>query len=94
MEKIKGLVGNRIAVIEIGEEQMDTSGIIMPDITNSGVKVGKVIAVSPDLDTKQIIESEDKVLFNKPQNYSVLSYELNDDVIIFIQRDDIIAVIE
>ncbi|MFU2210400.1 co-chaperone GroES [Desulfovibrio sp. JY] len=94
--KLKPL-GDRVLVKRLEQEEVTKGGIIIPDSAKEKPMKGEVIAVGPGkLDDKgshmkMHVEKGNLVLFNK---YAGTEIKIDDDELLVMREDDILAVIE
>ena len=94
--KLKPL-GDRVLVKRLEQEEVTKGGIIIPDSAKEKPMKGEVIAVGPGkLDDKgdhmkMHVGKGDLVLFNK---YAGTEIKLDDEELLVMREDDILAVIE
>ncbi|EFL50341.1 Chaperonin Cpn10 [Solidesulfovibrio fructosivorans JJ]] len=94
--KLKPL-GDRVLVKRLEQEEVTKGGIIIPDSAKEKPMKGEVVAVGPGkLDDKgdhmkMHVEKGDLVLFNK---YAGTEIKLDDEELLVMREDDILAVIE
>jgi len=92
MNKIIGLVGDRIAIRKGEEpEEQDFGGIILPEAMINNVRIGTAVSISKDLDTEQEINVDDLILYNKGE---YLEIEVNREPLLILFSRDIIAVVK
>ncbi|MFA5996090.1 MAG: co-chaperone GroES [Patescibacteria group bacterium] len=86
-------VGNRVLVRPLTEEEVTSSGIVLPATHDREKKAeGEVLAIGDGEDvTKLKIKVGDRVLFGK---YSGDDVEYNDEDLKFIKHDEILAVVK
>ena len=58
-------LGKRVLIERAEEEIKSTGGIIIPDSAKEKPRVGKIVAVSKKLETKQYIKCGDTVIFGR-----------------------------
>jgi chaperonin GroES len=94
--KLKPL-GDRVLVKRLEQEEVTKGGIIIPDSAKEKPMKGEVVAVGPGkLDDKgdhmkMHVGKGDLVLFNK---YAGTEIKLDDEELLVMREDDILAVIE
>lgn len=90
-------LGDKILVKRITEEEQMVGGIIIPDTAKEKPQQGEVIAVGPGRvtsDGKRIppeVKQGDKVLLGK---YSGTEVTINDEEYVFVDEEDILAILE
>jgi chaperonin GroES len=90
-------LGNRVLVRRLEAEESTKGGIILPDTAKKKQEIVEVIAVGPGKKTsegKEIIPSVkvgETILIDK---YSGQEVSLNDEEMLVVRGDDIIAIIE
>ena len=88
---------DRVVVRRMEEERTSPGGIVIPDNATEKPSKGEVIAVGDGklLDNgevrKMAVKTGDKVLFGK---YSGSEVKLDDDELVVMREDDIMAVID
>lgn len=96
MTEIKPL-GNRVLAKRIEQEKPLKGGIILPDSAKKKQEVAEVIACGPGGLSKDghlipmPVKVGDKILLDK---YSCLDIQFNDQDLIIIKADDIVAIVE
>ena len=87
-------LGDRLIVEILEEEEITTSGIVLPDTAKEKPQRGKVIAVGPgprDEDGEYIkmdIEEGDEVIFSK---YGGTEIKLGSDDVLILRESDVLA---
>ncbi len=87
-------LGDRVIVEVLDEEDVTTSGIVLPDTAKEKPQRGKVLAVGPgprDEDGKNIkmdVEEGDEVIFSK---YGGTEIKVGVDEVLILRESDILA---
>ena len=87
-------IGDRLIVEILEEEEITTSGIVLPDTAKEKPQRGKVLAVGPgprDEDGEYIkmdIEEGDEVIFSK---YGGTEIKLGSDDVLILRESDVLA---
>jgi chaperonin GroES len=93
--KLKPL-GDRLVVKPLEEEEMTSSGIILPETAKEKPQKGEVLAVGPgarDEDGKRIamdVSQGDKVLFAK---YAGTEIKMDGEKLLILRESDILAIL-
>jgi chaperonin GroES len=96
MAKVQPL-NDRVLVKRLEPEEKKKGGIIIPDTAKEKPQEGKVVEVGPGKigdDNKRVpltVKKGDKVLFGK---YSGTEVKIDDNELIIMREDDILAVID
>jgi len=94
--KLKPL-GDRVLVKRLEQEEVTKGGIIIPDSAKEKPMKGEVVAVGPGKlgddgkHMKMHVEKGNLVLFNK---YAGTEIKLDDEDLLVMREDDILAIIE
>jgi chaperonin GroES len=87
-------LGDRLIVEILEEEEITTSGIVLPDTAKEKPQRGKILAVGPgprDEDGEYIkmdIEEGDEVIFSK---YGGTEIKLGSDDVLILRESDVLA---
>jgi chaperonin GroES len=87
-------LGDRLIVEVLEEEEVTSSGIVLPDTAKEKPQRGRVLAVGPgarDEDGEYIkmdLEVDDEVIFSK---YGGTEIKLGDDEVLILRESDILA---
>ncbi len=84
-------LGQRVLVKRVEEEAKTASGIIIPDNAKEKPLMGKVIAVSSEVEEDGEIKKDDTVVFAK---YSGTDITLEGDEYLVLNTDDILGIIK
>ena len=86
-------VGDRVLVRPMTEEEVTTSGIVLPDTVDKEKKAeGEVLAIGDGEDvTKLSLKVGDKVLYGK---YSGDDVEYEKEELKFLKADEILAIVK
>lgn len=90
-------VGEKILVKRIAEEEKMVGGIVIPDTAKEKPQQGEVIAVGPGRVTRDgrrippEVKEGDKVLLGK---YSGTEVTIDDEEYVFVDEEDILAILE
>jgi chaperonin GroES len=89
-------IGERVIVQRIGSKEKSQGGLYLPDVAQEKPQEGKVIAVGPGKTLKNgevvppAVKAGDRVLFGK---YSGSELKVDDKEYVFLNEDDILAII-
>src|SRR5919108_3468669 len=87
-------LGDRLIVEVLEEEEVTTSGIVLPDTAKEKPQRGRVLAVGPgarDEDGEYIkmdVDVDDEVIFSK---YGGTEIKLGDDEVLILREADVLA---
>jgi chaperonin GroES len=87
-------LGDRLIVEVLEEEEVTSSGIVLPDTAKEKPQRGRVLAVGPgarDEDGEYIkmdVEVDDEVIFSK---YGGTEIKLGDEEVLILRESDILA---
>lgn len=90
-------LGNRVVAKRLEQEETLKGGIILPDTAKKKQETAKVVAVGPGLmgkDGKLIpisVKAGDTILMDK---YSAQEVTIDDEELVIVKADDIIAIVE
>ena len=89
-------LGDRVVLKQLVAEETTKSGIGLPGQANEKPQQAEVIAVGPGgvIDGKEVtmqVKAGDKVIFSK---YSGTEVKIDDEELIVVKQNDILAVIE
>lgn len=90
-------LGNRVVAKRLQQEETLKGGIILPDTAKKKQETAKVVAVGPGLTNKEgkiipvSVKVGDTILMDK---YSGQEVTLDDEELVILRADDIIAIIE
>ena len=89
-------IGDRILIKRTEEEETKKGGIIIPDTAKEKPQKGVVIAVGKKVNDKGEtlefqVKPKDKILFSK---YAGTEVKLEDDDMLLVREEDILAVLE
>ena len=89
-------LGDRVVLKQLVAEETTKSGIVLPGQAKEKPQQAEVIAVGPGgvVDGKEVtmqVKTGDKVIYSK---YSGTEVKLDDETLIVVKQDDILAIIE
>ena len=89
-------LGDRVVLKQLEAEQTTKSGIVLPGQEKEKPQQAEVIAVGPGgvVDGKEIkmeVKAGDKVIYSK---YAGTEVKLEDEKVIIVKQNDILAIIE
>ncbi|MBD5156615.1 MAG: co-chaperone GroES [Butyrivibrio sp.] len=89
-------LGDRVVLKQLVAEETTKSGIVLPGQAKEKPQQAEVIAVGPGgvIDGKEVtmqVKAGDKVIFSK---YSGTEVKIDDEELIVVKQNDILAVIE
>ena len=89
-------LGDRVVIKQLEAEETTKSGIVLPSQSKEKPQQAQVIAVGPGgvVDGKEIkmeVKPGDKVIYSK---YAGTEVKLNDDELIIVKQNDILAIVE
>lgn len=89
-------LGDRVVIKQLVAEETTKSGIVLPGQTKEKPQQAEVIAVGPggNVDGKEVtmlVKPGDKVIFSK---YSGTEVKIDDEELIIVKQNDILAIVE
>jgi len=89
-------LGDRVVIKQLEAEETTKSGIVLPSQSKEKPQQAQVLAVGPGgvVDGKEIkmeVKPGDKVIYSK---YAGTEVKVNDDELIIVRQNDILAVVE
>lgn len=89
-------LGDRVVLKQLVAEETTKSGIVLPGQAKEKPQQAEVVAVGPGgvIDGKEVtmqVKAGDKVIFSK---YSGTEVKIDDEELIVVKQNDILAVIE
>jgi chaperonin GroES len=84
-------LGQRVLVKRVEEEAKTASGIIIPDNAKEKPLMGKVVAISSEVEEDGEIKVDDTVVFAK---YSGTDITLEGDEYLVLNTDDILGILK
>jgi len=84
-------LGQRVLVKRVEEEAKTASGIIIPDNAKEKPLMGKVVAISSEVEEDGDIAKDDTVVFAK---YSGTDITLEGDEYLVLNTDDILGILK
>jgi len=89
-------LGDRVVIKQLEAEETTKSGIVLPSQSKEKPQQAEVLAVGPGgiVDGKEVkmeVKPGDKVIYSK---YAGTEVKLNDDELIIVRQNDILAIVQ